>query len=709
MKHKLTWLLVLVLSVTLYGQNFNCIAHDVFLEQMNKDPQFRINQEQLEKETQEFMKQAKLNKVSSGPYIIPVVFHVIHTGGPGNISDAQIINQINILNEEFLRQQADTINTPAAFKPLAAPFNVEFRLATIDPLGNCTNGINRIYSNLSQCSVGTYDYKYLIDWPNNKYLNIWLVEVMHYSGSTTCNGGGYATFPGGPNNLDGIAIRGDLIGSIGTSATNTIWGNFWGRYLIHELGHWFNLRHIWGDMTCGNDFVNDTPIHVGANSGCPSFPHNANNSCGAGPNGEMYTDYMDYTNGPCLNMFTAGQVTRMDATMNSSASGRNNLWTTANLNSTGTNNPYTYPVSCAANPEILPYGPIVCCVGDSIKFTDYSYGGTVTSRTWNFFGNPSSSVTDSIVKVFYGTPGIYNVQLSTSNGSSNKSKTFTAKVHVLASTVNPNYTVPFTDSFENNANFNNDWVRVNHDDDTTWARHTSTAFTGLACAGITNYNNSAPLKDEFISPAYDLSSLSTATVNFKLHFTTRTSNDYDKLEVLMSTNCGLTWTVKYTRLASSTLKTVTGNFPTYHLPPLASSEWRQETIALTTNTWGSNPVRFKFRFTSGGGNNMFIDDLNIFGISTGVDNPFVNDEAVAVYPNPADDQVSVVLNLSKNSDVEIAIKDVTGKTVLNRRNKLNHGENKLQLETTHLHSGLYFVQIRSNGVLISTKKIVISK
>jgi hypothetical protein len=709
MRNKLI-LFFFVFTGGLYSQSgFNCISHDVYKENISNDPQFKLNQEKLEKETEEFIKQHSQSKTSAATYIIPVVFHVIHSGGGGNISDAQIVDQINILNKEFPRMQADTVNTPAAFKPFAAPFNVEFRLATIDPSGNCTNGINRVYSNLAQCSVGTDDYKKLIDWPNNKYLNIWLVEVMHYSGSTNCNGGGYATFPGGPSNVDGVAIRGDLIGSIGTAATNSSWGNFFGRYLIHELGHWFNLRHIWGDATCGTDFVNDTPYHVGANSGCPSFPHNANNSCGTGANGEMYTDYMDYTNGPCLNMFTAGQVTRMDACINSNVSGRNNLWTSANLNATGTNNPYTYTVACAANPEILPYGPIVCCVGDSVQFTDYSYGGTVTSRTWNFFGNPASSLTDSIVKVFYNTPGVYNVQLSTSNGSSNKSKTFTAKVYVLGNTANPNYTVPFTDSFENAGNFANDWIKVNHDLDTTWRRFTSTAYTGTACAGINNFSNFAPLKDEMISPAYDFSSLATATVNFRMHFAAKTANDYDKLELLISSNCGQTWTVKYTRVATSTLKTVTPTYTTSHIPPVGSTEWRQETVALNTNTWGSNPVRFKFRFTSGGGNNIFIDDVNITGISTGVNNPFVSDETISVYPNPAQDDLNVDLNLNKNSEVEILVKDVTGKTILSRKNKLSQGEHKLQLETTELSSGLYFMQVRSDAVLISTKKIVISK
>lgn len=707
-KTKISLLFFIALTGKLFSQQaFNCITDEIFQQQINSNPQYKLNQQNLEKETETYIKQHQQNKTTAAaPLILPIVFHVIHTGGSGNISDAQIVDQVRILNEEFIRMQADTVNTPAAFKPLVGKLNVEFRLPTIDPTGNCTNGINRIYSNLAQCSYTWDDVKALSYWPNNKYINIWLIETMHYPGNMTCNGGGYSSFPGGPNNLDGVVMRSELIGSIGTAATSS-WGNWKGRYLIHELGHWFNLIHIWGNTTCGTDLVSDTPTHQTSNSGCPTFPYNAFNTCGTGPDGEMFTDYMDYTSGYCLNMFSAGQALRMDACINSSTSGRNNLWSTANLNATGTNNPYTYTANCAATPNILPYGPIIACAGDSVQFTDNSYGGTITSRTWNFFGNPASSLTNPVVKVKYNTPGVYNVALTSSNGIASNTNTFTAKVYVLANTTNTNYIVPFTDGFENATNFNNDWVRVNHDNDTTWRRFTNTSYSGSACVGIKNYDNMAPLKDELISPAYDLSALSTATLNFRLHFATQTVNDYDKLEVFMSTNCGASWTIKYTRLASA-LKTVTVNYTSSHIPPVGSTEWRQETIGLTTNTWGSNPVRFKFKFTSGGGNNIFIDDINLFGTTATRISEIINENSVSIYPNPVQNNLNINLGLIKNSDVEINIKDVAGKTVLSKNNKLIKGDNTLNIETANLASGLYFVQISTEG-FTSTKKIVISK
>lgn len=199
----------LIFAIKLMAQHdFNCSSHDLYQHMINTDPDFRKNQAQPEEYTKEFVAKTSANqKTAAATYIIPVVFHVIHTGGTGNISDAQIVDQISIMNKEYPRQQADTSMTPTAFKPIAAPFSVEFRLATIDPSGNCTNGIDRIYSSLANCSYTWDDVKGLSYWPSNKYLNIWLVQTMHYPGDMNCYGGGYSQFPGGPANTDGFSAE----------------------------------------------------------------------------------------------------------------------------------------------------------------------------------------------------------------------------------------------------------------------------------------------------------------------------------------------------------------------------------------------------------------------------------------------------------------------------------------------------------------------
>lgn len=700
MKTRLAALFLCVNAYVFGQQGFNCTSHELYTREARNNPDFLRNQEQLEIETQQFI--ASKSQASSATYIIPVVFHVIYTTNAGNISSAQIQNQIQILNSEFKRLQNDTALTPAPFKSLAAPFDVEFRLATIDPNGNCTNGINRVYSTLANCSYAQDDVKGLSYWPSHKYLNIWIVQSMHYSNSMSCNGGGYATFPGGAANLDGINIRGDLISNIGTAATNSQWGNFKGRYLIHELGHWFNLRHIWGDAPCGDDLVSDTPTALNDNSGCPTFPHNPNSSCaGSNANGEMYTDYMDYTNGPCLNMFTAGQVARMTACINSNVSGRSNLWSSANLIATGTNDPYTYPVACLAEPEFLASGPVIICEGDSVKFTDNSYGGISGSRAWLFTGaNPGAS-SDSIVYATYPTTGAFPVSLSKTYQSLTKTKTVANKVNVLGSTVNPNYYMPMYDSFEDQNLFNADWIVIDKDNDAnSWEFFNSTYFTGSNCVGISNFGKSAPLVDELISPAYDMTYIQSGMLRFRLHFSVPASSAIDKLMIYVTNNCGKSWNLIYNKESTTGLITFTTNTPSSYIPSPASDEWRLETAGVP-NIYGGGIVRFRFVFISGGGNNIFLDDFEVDGITTlGLQkhNAFEN---IRMFPNPTSGNLHFEAHGGSTIE-QLEIYDPLGKRI----DLQKHNSDKVDLDVYYLSPGVYFVRMTTTQKETYTFKFI---
>lgn len=216
-------------------------------------------------------------------YTIPVVFHIIHTYGPENISDAQVIDQVAILNEDWRKANSDisaiVANTP--FDTLAADCRIEFRLAQLDPNGNCTNGIDRIYSHKTNYAN---DQSKLNQWPRDKYLNVWVVKSIGEPGSTTA---GYAYYPSAVSGAlypyDGIIILHDYIGSIGT-------GNaFRSRALTHEVGHWLNLQHPWGNnndpvIACGDDVVDDTPETMGHTSCDLLVPH-----CNAGALADIYS------------------------------------------------------------------------------------------------------------------------------------------------------------------------------------------------------------------------------------------------------------------------------------------------------------------------------------------------------------------------------------------------------------------------------------
>lgn len=250
----------------------------------------------------------------NGLIIIPVVVHVLHRGeaiGTGlNISLAQIQSQLDVLNEDFRRLNADAINTPSPFANVASDFSIEFRLACFDPNGNSTDGVVRKYTSVQQFTLGANEVNTGIKvnptgsvaWDPNRYLNIW---VCNLSNATL----GYGTWPADfitAPQYDGIVVRTNAFGRIGNVAAP----NHLGRTATHEVGHWLNLRHIWGDTYCGNDFVNDTPTQGSFTTACPS---NIRISCNNGPDGDMYMNYMDYVSDACYNLFTNGQRTRSRA------------------------------------------------------------------------------------------------------------------------------------------------------------------------------------------------------------------------------------------------------------------------------------------------------------------------------------------------------------------------------------------------------------
>src|SRR5262245_3339177 len=223
----------------------------------------------------------------SGCTKIPVVVHVVYKTAAQNISDAQVKSQIDVLSADFRMKNADVASVPPAFASSTADTRIEFELAKVDPDGNPTSGITRTSTAtnaftdddaVKAAATGGAD-----PWPNDKYLNLWVCEL---------GGGllGYAQFPGGPAATDGVVIRNTAFGTVGTAAAPFDLG----RTATHEVGHWLNLRHIWGDdgTGCsGSDFVADTPNQGGPNYGAPAFPHV---SCGNAPNGDMFMNYMDY-------------------------------------------------------------------------------------------------------------------------------------------------------------------------------------------------------------------------------------------------------------------------------------------------------------------------------------------------------------------------------------------------------------------------------
>jgi hypothetical protein len=277
-------------------------AHFHLLETV---PGFRRRQAILEAATRRQM--VSRRPIRTGITTIQVVVHVVYRTSDESISAAQVKSQISVLNKDYRASNSDRNGTPSVWRGLVTDARLEFALATKDPHGKKTSGITR--TKTTRTSFGTDDtvksaLKGGADpWPADKYLNVWVCTLA---------GGllGYAQFPGGPAKTDGVVI---LNSAFGTKGTATSPFNL-GRTATHEIGHWLNLRHIWGDTEdcSGTDFVADTPNAAGPNYGKPRFPHV---TCGNGPSGDMYMNYMDYVDDDSMFMFTTQQVSRMHAVL----------------------------------------------------------------------------------------------------------------------------------------------------------------------------------------------------------------------------------------------------------------------------------------------------------------------------------------------------------------------------------------------------------
>lgn len=305
-------LLIIVFAISFLSSfsQHKCKSHVYLQESLAHNPDKILQLDSLE-ERFRLYKENNTGFRGGADLTIPVIVHVLWNTPEQNISDEQILSQITALNEDFNLLNFDAPDVDHPFYLESDASGIEFCLAQQDPFGEASNGINRVWTpvpywaesneqNIKITAQGGVD-----NWDPEHYLNIW-VATFDSDYSTL----GYATFPGdlesNPQD-DGVVIRSNAFGFTGTVTSP----NDLGRTGTHEVGHWLNLRHIWGDETCGDDFVDDTPPHYDANYSCPSFPHNSFSVCGTDEYGEMYMNYMDYVDDNCMNLFSAGQVERM--------------------------------------------------------------------------------------------------------------------------------------------------------------------------------------------------------------------------------------------------------------------------------------------------------------------------------------------------------------------------------------------------------------
>lgn len=622
---------------------------------------------------------------TNDPYIIPVVFHVIHNYGPENISDAQIYDAVEQVNLQLRKLNADTTDIIPNFENIATDTEIEIRIARKDPDGNCTNGITRSVSPTTM--VGDHEVKSVIQWPPDQYLNIYVCNQA--SGLA-----GHAMMPAPADTIpewDGIVMQHSYVGTIGSS------DYFRRTVLTHEIGHYLNLQHIWGGnnvpdyyylpvaqaTNCNHDDdVADTPETIGWQS-CST----SSESCGSLDNVQNYMDYAY-----CARMFTEGQKQRMHACLNSNVANRNNLWTPANLAATGTDG--SYNALCAVS---FDTDERVICEGETVEFVDYSYHG-ITDRVWDFDGGSASNTSDSMVNVTYNSPGKYDVTLTISNGVDQESVTLSDFITVLPASGTDNY---LTQTFEIPSYFESTWHISSGSSPLSWnlVNYGSNSEQSLF---VDNYNLSNGPQHILTSYPIDASELNELILQFDVAYAKKEAVNSDFLRIQVSTDCGETWITRG-NFSSNTLESVDEPIENTAFYPTSQFEWKTLEVTSISSAYLTDNLMIRFLFQSGGGNNIFLDNIqvahpDVLNLSNNSDAFYFN-----LYPNPA--QTSLTIE-STEQIKSFVITNPQGKVVKNQI--LNSNQTKLEVPLHKLSNGMYLIHVMDSNEKLTTKRFVVT-
>ena len=679
-----------------------CITHKKMQEALS-DP---AKAKQYQKEQAEFeallQNSQKSGDDKSITYTVPIVFHVLHNGGAENISRDQIMSALDILNRDYAMLNPDTISIQAPFQSLRSKVGIKFVLATKAPNGACFSGITRTVS------TATYDGSngqtqvnaivagndvYQGQWPGNKYLNVFICQDIGGAAGYTMNPAGWSASA----MSNGIFVLSTYVGNIGTS------NDYTSRTLTHECGHWFNLAHVWGGtnnpgVSCDTDNVDDTPATIGSTS-C-NYQANTCDSDHAYWGFDQIDNvenYMDYSY--CSKMFTIGQVDRMRTSLTVSSTGRANVVSAANLAAVGAT---TAPTLCHAK---FSANKTVVCVGETLNLTDESYN-LVTGWTWTFAsGSPASSTVQNPT-VSWNTPGTYTVTLLATDGSSSQSTSMNI-------TVLPNNEIlPYYESFEGLSNFTGStrWF-VDNTNGAAWNVTNTAGHTGSNSAKLANFGEAAGSLDQLSSGKIDLSSITSATgatLSFRYAYRKKTSADLDQLKVYMTNNCGDQWDVRKT-LTANTMSG--GNVVSTSWTP-TSSDWVTVHVTNVTSAYWVPDFRFRFEFKSDGGNNIYIDDINLYAgapsdnIVLAAVEELSSVTGAMVYPNPADAELNIKFAAVSDQNMKVIITDITGKVIQQNDVHAIQGDNVVLVSTETLAAGSYFVRL-TDGTYYTTLPFVV--
>lgn len=608
-------------------------------------------------------------------YTIPVVFHVIHENGPENVSLEDLQGLIDIVNDDLAATNKDTALIQAPFKGMQADCGIELVMAKKDPDGNCTNGVTRTFS--SETNDAYQNVKSIIRWPNQHYLNVWVVKSItspwgQDDGSIIL---GFAQFPGGNASRDGIVMRSDRMT---------------GNTLTHELGHYLNLYHTFQSgcgFNCTNsgDRICDTPPSAEANYGCPKGRNSCSND--SPDQIDMITNHMDYAN--CSGIFTEGQRIRMQSAIDVY---RSELVSEDNLARTGTDGKevVTTPIADFYADKFK------VCAGESISFNNSSCNHVGNSTfSWSFKGAEELASSDEFPSITFNEPGKYDVTLTITNSEGSDTKTITDFIEI--GSLESELASPYTHSFNSLSNLPWNWDFESEPDNFSWQLREGNGFGASKSFYLNNYVNiQEGAEASFILPPLDLSTNEDKALRYKVSYARTSDASSDLLQVSVSIDCGQTWRLVQSDV-SSRLMTTSNQSSSFF--PTEDAQWAEKELDLSR--YGSfKNIEIKFTFIAGDGNNIFIDDIRMG--SAELSTPEIAHSINAnIFPNPTDGLLHI--HLPQYSTAHTAqLFDLTGKTVWSET--INSTTTQLNLEGTE--QGVYQLVLLGDGVK-SVYKIVI--
>lgn len=641
----LSLLALLMISLSSFAQQTSVpCGHDLLMEQLfQEQPEMKAAYEAADAMLFQSSSAQVSQKTSGVLHIIPVVFHVMYADQEDNISYEQILDGLRVLNEDFRRLNADASNTRALFQGVAADVEVEFRLATRDPNGNCHSGVNRVQTNLT--TAASNNIKSLSNWDNTKYMNVWVVDAIDIGsvpGGGTVLGYAYRPTANQPFSLDGVVIRHDQVGAIGTSQTL-------GRTFTHEVGHYLGLLHPFQGDNCNgnNDNIADTPPAAEANFGCPIGVNSCNTDNPDLP--DQVENYMDYADNDCQNMFTIGQKTVMKNSLNVFAL-RGDVSSAGNLSATGVSG-----FNCVPQPFFIADQRDIC-QGDAVKFSARAIAGNAAGYSWNFPGGSPAASSQENPSVTYNQAGSYPVTLTLTNPSGSSDTTLQAFIRVSNSGAAQDFQL--SENFENSIWPNADWSVLGDDDYISFEQFDGAGYQSNKSLWINNFNATDGQSDFLYAKSLDVRYATSLTLRFRHAFATKESSDNDQLRISVSTDCGQNWTL--VRIINTpnlrTAGVVTGSFT-----PSSDADWSEYSVNLNSYAGNPNPLHVRWELVSGGGNNLYLDDINIDAVLSTSD--FFG-ESITVFPNPSQGVLHLETRNPLDEKPGMVLSDMSGRQIV---------------------------------------------